>query len=561
MFIPTTQKELKQLGWSKLDIILISGDTYIDSSFNGIAIIGKLLLKHGYRIGIIAQPDIQSDKDITRLGEPRLFWGISSGTVDSMVANYTALKKRRKSDDFTPKGINNKRPDRALISYTNLIRRFYKNTSPVVIGGVEASLRRVAHYDYWSNKIRKPILFDAKADILIYGMGENAVLKLADALSKKQDFKNIKGISYISKTKKNHFLELPSFEVVLKDKLSFEKMFKIFYQNNDPLTAKGLIQQVDIRYLIQNPPGKYLTQKELDGIYNLDFERDVHPFYKKQGPIKALETIRFSVTSHRGCYGECNFCSIALHQGRTIHSRSESSILKEIELFTHDKSFKGYVSDIGGPTANMYGFECNQKLVRGSCKNKRCIYPSICKELPVSHSKQIKLLKKALKIKGVKKIFIASGIRHDLIFKDKKHGDKYLYSLTKNHVSGQLKLAPEHSEKSILDLMGKPSTKTLLQFRSLFNKYSKNEGKKQFLTYYLIAAHPGCSEKEMFQLKKFCNIELKINPEQIQIFTPLPSTYSALMYYLEKDPFSGKALFIEKEMQKKEKQKKTIIRR
>jgi len=561
MFLPTTQKELKRLNWKQLDIILISGDTYIDSSFNGIALIGKFLLKHGYKVGIIAQPDSKTDTDIKRLGEPKLFWGISAGTVDSMVANYTALKKRRKSDDFTPGGINNKRPDRALISYTNLIRRFYKNTVPIVIGGVEASIRRITHYDYWSDKIRKPILFNAKADILVYGMGENAILQITNALEKKESFKDIKGIAYISKTKKENFIELPPFEDILKNKLLFENMFKKFYQNNDPLTAIGLMQRIDTRYIIQNPPERYLNQKELDNVYNLNFERDVHPFYKRQGHVKALETIRFSVTSHRGCYGECSFCSIALHQGRTIRSRSEDSILKEITTFTHDKAFKGYISDIGGPTANMYGFECSKKLINGSCKNKRCIYPVICPELPVEHSKQIELLNKALKIKGIKKIFIASGIRYDLIFKDKKYGNKYLYNLTKNHVSGQLKLAPEHSEKKILNLMGKPSTKTLIQFRSLFNKYSKDAGKKQFLTYYLIAAHPGCNEKDMLQLKKFCNIELQTNPEQIQIFTPLPSTYSALMYYLEKDPFSGQSIFVEKDIKRKERQKKIIRRK
>ena len=564
MFLPTTKKEIEKLGWEKLDIIIITGDTYIDSSYIGAAIIGKVLLNAGYKVGIIAQPDLNSEKDITRLGEPSLFWGVTGGSVDSMVANYTALRKKRRSDDFTPGGVNNRRPDRAVIAYSNLIRRYYKNTSPIVLGGIEASLRRIAHYDFWSDKIRKSILFDAKADYLIYGMGEKATLTLAERFKTQKTPYDLPGICYIAKSKPEDALELPSFEKVTSDKQSFIKMFHEFYNNNDPITAVKLAQQQDTRFLVQNPSAAYLNQQELDKTYNLDFEQDVHPFYKKHGKVKTLETIRFSITGHRGCYGECNFCAIAMHQGRTVRWRSENSILKEVQTFLKDSSFKGIISDMGGPTGNMYGFECSKKLEKGSCTKKSCIFPQTCSLLNPDHSKQLKLLNKIRNIKGVKKIFIASGIRYDLILDDKKYGKKYLQEILKHHISGQMKIAPEHTENEVLKLMRKPSKEVLISFKSLFDKISetlnrKNEkNKKQFLTYYLIAAHPGCSEEHMRNLKSFTGKHLKINPEQVQVFTPTPSTYSSLMYYTGIDPFSGKKIFVEKKDGAKNRQKATI---
>ncbi|MGL5796673.1 MAG: YgiQ family radical SAM protein, partial [Cetobacterium sp.] len=359
MFLPTTMEEVKKLGWDSLDIILISGDTYLDSSYNGTAIIGKWLLKHGFKVGVIAQPDINSDKDITRLGAPNLYWGVSAGCVDSMVANYTATKKRRKSDDFTPGGENNRRPDRATMQYTNLIRRFFKNSPiPIVLGGIEASLRRVVHFDYWSNSLRRPLIFDAKADILSYGMGEKSMLELAEALRNKEDWRGIRGIGYISKEPLEGYLALPSFEECLEKKENFVKAFELFYNNCDPITAKGIYQKNADRYYIQNPPPESFTAEEMDAIYGLDFERDVHPYYKKDGHVKALDTIKNSVTTHRGCYGECNFCAIAVHQGRTVMSRSEDSIIKEVTHIANSKKFKGNISDVGGPTANMYALEC-----------------------------------------------------------------------------------------------------------------------------------------------------------------------------------------------------------
>lgn len=559
MFLPTTHDELKKLNWKELDIILISGDTYIDSSYNGSAVIGKWLLKHGFKVGIICQPDINSDIDIKRLGEPKLFWAVSSGCVDSMVANYTATKKRRQKDDFTPGGENNRRPDRAVIAYTNLIKRYFKNSAtPVVLGGIEASLRRVVHYDFWSNSLRRSILFDAKADIISYGMGEKSMLELANCLKSGRRWENIRGLCYISKENKKNYLELPSYEECVKDKNKFIEAFEIFYTNCDPITAHGLSQLHKDRYLIQNPPAENFTTEELDEIYGMEFERTVHPYYLKDGVVRALDTIKNSVTTHRGCYGECNFCAIAIHQGRTVISRSEDSIIKEVETLAKSKEFKGNISDVGGPTANMYGIECPKKLAKGSCKNKRCLYPETCSALPLNHSRQIKLLKNLQKIPGIKKIFIASGIRYDLILDDKKCGTQYLEDLIKNHISGQMKIAPEHTEDKILSLMGKKGKDYLVEFKNKFYEINKKLDKNQFLTYYLIAAHPGCDEKEMNNLKRFAAHELRLNPEQVQIFTPTPSTYSSLMYYTELNPFTGKKLFVEKDINKKQKQKDVI---
>lgn len=562
MFLPTTMEEVKKLGWNYLDIILISGDTYIDSSYNGTALIGKWLYKHGFKVGIIAQPDINSDVDIKRLGEPKLYWAVSAGCVDSMVANYTATKKKRRSDDFTPGGENTRRPDRASIAYTNLIKRHFKNSEvPIVLGGIEASLRRITHYDYWSNNLRRPLIFDAKADILSYGMGEKSMLELARAIRDKKDWRDIRGLSYISKETKEGYLELPSYENCVKDKKEFIKAFETFYHNCDSILSKGLYQKCGDRYLIQNPPSENFSSRELDAIYSMDFERDVHPYYKKMGEVRALDTIKTSVTTHRGCYGECNFCAIAIHQGRTVISRTEDSIVDEIKEITKMKKFKGNIADVGGPTANMYQVECKKKLKFGACQERRCLYPQKCPALKIDHSKQIDLLKRLKGMDKIKKIFIASGIRYDMILDDKKCGQMYMEEIIKDHVSGQMKIAPEHTEDKVLSLMGKQGKAPLKEFKEKFYQINKKLGKKQFLTYYLIAAHPGCNEKDMLDLKRFASAELRVNPEQVQIFTPTPSTYSTLMYYTEMDPFTGKKLFVEKDNGKKQKQKDILIPR
>ena len=568
MFLPTTVEEVKRLGWDlRLDIILVSGDSYIDSPFIGTAVIGNLLVQAGYRVGVIAQPDTSSDEEIGRLGEPLLFWGVTAGSIDSMVANYTALKKRRKSDDYTPGGVNNRRPDRATIVYTNLIRRFSKrvnpkeNARPIVLGGIEASLRRVPHYDFWSNSIRRSLLFDAKADYILYGMAEKAVLDLAEILRDGGDPTAIRGLSYIAKEKREEYLELPAYETVVQDKSAFINMFHTFYKNNDPLTAKGLCQQHGDRWLVQNPPAAHQTQAELDSVYALDYERAQHPYYEKQGPVRLLDTVRFSISTHRGCYGECNFCAIAVHEGRTIRWRSQESIVDEAERLTQHPEFKGYIQDLGGPTANMYGFECDKKLKSGVCPAKRCISPGICPVLEIDHQSQIELLREVRKIDGIKKVFVASGIRYDIILDDQQYGDQYLREVVNHHVSGQMKVAPEHTQDGVLHYMGKPGSEALLQFKSKFDKLTREAGKPQFLTYYMIAAHPGCSEQDMAALKRFSSQKLKVNPEQVQIFTPTPGTYSSLMYYTELDPWTRQPIYVEKEPGRKQRQKDIVTKK
>jgi uncharacterized radical SAM protein YgiQ len=555
MFLPTTRAEVKKLKWDKLDVILITGDAYIDSPFIGVSVIGQVLANAGFRVGIIAQPDIHRDIDICRLGEPDLFWGISGGCMDSMVANYTATKKKRLSDDLTAGGRNNRRPDHAVVVYANLIRQYFKETKPLVLGGVEASLRRIAHYDFWSDSIRRSILFDARTDVLVYGMAEKATLELARKLRDGHNIKDIRGICYISPVPPPDYIELPAYEKVVADKKSFSQMFNTFYQNNDPLTAQGLFQQHGPRYLVQNPPQPNLTAEELDHIYALDFARDVHPFYKAQGKVRAMETIKFSITSHRGCFGECNFCSIGLHEGRTVISRSEKSIIDEAQKLALLPDFKGYILDVGGSTANMYGIECRRKQTRGACQDKRCLYPRVCAALRPDHSRQINLLKSLRNIKGIKKIFVASGIRYDLLEADKKHCASYMQELVKHHISGQLKVAPEHTAPGVLKMMGKPQAQSLLNFKQIFEKTNHSSGQKQFLTYYFIAAHPGCTEEDMRELKSFAGRELKTNPRQVQIFTPLPSTYSSIMYFTEIDPATGRKIFMEKKTEKKQRQK------
>ncbi len=558
MFLPTTPKEMGRLGWDRLDVIFVTGDTYIDSPYTGVALLGKLLTEKGFRVGVIAQPDISCGDDIKRLGEPRLFWGVTSGSVDSMVANYTATKKWRKSDDYTPGGTNNRRPDRAVIAYTNLVRRYFKATCPIVIGGIEASLRRIAHFDFWSNKIRRSILFDAKADILAYGMAEASVVELARALDQGRDVTVIRGLCHISKVAPEGFIQMPSFEKSTTDKQQFSDGFCLFYANNDPVTAKGLVQQHGDRFLVHNPPQPFADTREMDAIYNLEFEREAHPFYTRAGRVKALDTIRFSIPTHRGCYGECNFCAIAVHEGRTVRWRSRTSIISEAKALTRHPKFKGIINDVGGPTANMYGYECRKKHDKGACPDKRCLFPRVCPSLKPDHSNQIELLRQIRAVPGVKKVFIGSGIRQDLIFADKSHGMTFLKTVVENHVSGQMKIAPEHTQTKILELMGKPDSTALIRFKEQFDRLSRNIGKQQFLTYYLIAAHPGSTMEDMKQLKAFCTTTLKIRPEQTQIFTPTPSTFSTLMYYTGTDPFSGKPLFVERNPTAKEGQKNIL---
>ena len=556
MFIPATREEVRKLGWDRLDIILVTGDAYVDSPNMGSAVIGQVLMDRGYRVGIISQPDTESDRDISRLGEPLLYWGVTAGSVDSMISNYTALMKRRMRDDLTPGGENTRRPDRALIVYTNLIRRYFRNTAPVVLGGIEASLRRIAHYDAKDNRIRRSVLFDAKADVLVYGMGERASVELAENIQKGLGHEGVRGTCTISREAPEGYMEIPSFESAASDSAVFEEMFRVFCENSEAPSASGMLQRHGDRFLVHNPPQEALTSEELDRVYELPYERELHPLDRKRGDVRALDTIRFSITSHRGCVGECSFCSIAVHQGRRIISRSEESILGEAEKFSSHPVFRGIINDVGGPTANMYGMDCTG--AGGTCTHRSCIYPAPCTAFRLSHERQIKLLKRLRSINGIRRVFVSSGVRHDLILADREFGEAYLEELMRHHVSGQMKIAPEHSENSVLRLMRKPGREALESFILLFNRLRKKTGSKIFLTYYFIAAHPGCTMDDMKKLKKMTAALLKIRPKQVQVFTPSPSTWSTLMYWTGTDPVTGRELFVERDRKKKETQKKIV---
>ena len=535
--------------------INVSGDSYIDSAYMGTAVIGKLLAAEGWRVGIIAQPSLEGADDIGRLGPPRLFWGVTAGSMDSMVANYTALGKPRRSDDYTPGGVNDRRPDRSVIVYTNLIRRQFKSTAPIVLGGIEASLRRVAHYDFWSDRIRRSALFDAKADYLLYGMAEHSVCELARALHNKADPRNMRGLCYASPEAPEGYIQLPSYQDCASSPDAFTEMFHLFYRHMDPVTARGLAQLHDTRYLVQNPPAELLSTADMDRVYALGFERRQHPYYERQGAVRALDTVRFSIPTHRGCYGECHFCAIAVHEGRTIQWRSEESIVREAEEMVQDPLFRGNIQDVGGPTANMYGFECDKKLRSGCCEHKRCVAPGVCRTLKTNHSPYIRLLRRLRRVPGIKRLFVSSGIRYDMVMDDEQHGRTFVRELAQHHVSGQFKVAPEHCVESVLDLMGKPGNDGLLAFREAFMAESRAAGKKQFLTYYFIAAHPGCGEQEMRELQRFATRELQLRPEQVQIFTPTPSTYSSLMYWTKRNPFTGERVYVERGLAGKRRQK------
>lgn len=559
MFIPATPEEVRDLGWTRLDVILVTGDSYLDSPFVGVSVIGQRLLAAGYRVGIIPQPDTNTGTDITRLGEPTLFWGVTGGCIDSLIANRTASGKRRREDDFTAGGINNRRPDRAVIAYANLIRRYFKETKPIILGGIEASLRRIAHYDFWSNRVRRSVLTDAKADFLLYGMAENSVLEIAACQREGRDVSELRGLCYAAAERKPGFLELPSWEEAAADPKSFEGMFLAFYRNQDHRTAQGLCQKQDTRWLIHNPPSPPLTAAELDEVHGMEFMRAVHPSHRSHGEVRALSTIRFSIATHRGCYGGCHFCAIAVHEGRQVSSRSEASILREAELLTSLPGFKGRILDVGGPTANMYGFECPRKLARGACPDRNCLSPEVCENLRPDHSLQISLLRKLRDVPGIKQAIVASGIRYDLLLADRKHGVAYLREVIRHCTSGQMKVAPEHSEDKVLRCMGKPGSRSLLAFRNLFFKLTAEAGKDQFLTYYLIAAHPGCTQADMEALRGFAVRELSLKPEQVQLFTPAPATISTLMYHTGRDPWSRRTLFVEKTAAGRELQKKILI--
>lgn len=559
MFIPATPEEVRARGWDALDVILVTGDTYTDNSYNGAAVMGHWLIDHGFRAGIIAQPDVSSGEDISRLGEPELFWSVSAGCVDSMVANYTPTRKFRKEDDFTPGGVNDRRPDRATIAYTNLIKKHVKGR-PVFLAGIEASLRRIAHYDFWSDSVRRSVLFDAKADGIVYGMAELATLELAERIRDGLDWRDVRGICHASSSVPDGYLEIPSFEEVRDDRRKFMEAFQKFRVNCDPLTARGLCQRHGDRYLVHNPPQRTLSPDELDSVHGSDFEDAVHPYYAAQGHVRAMDTVRNSITTHRGCYGDCSFCAIAVHQGTTVVSRSEESIVREAERIASRSGFNGIIQDVGGPTANMYAIECPRKLREGRCLDRRCLGSRPCASLPIDHSPQIRLLRRISAVQGVRRVFVNSGIRYDMIVADRLHGCRYLDEIVASHVSGQMKVAPEHISDGVLKLMGKPGRRTLEEFRGMFADSVSKCGKELYLTYYFMAAHPGCREEDMRELSAYCRNVLDIHPEQVQVFTPTPSTYSTAMYRTSMDA-RGRKVLVESSVQKRQRQKEIVVGR
>jgi uncharacterized radical SAM protein YgiQ len=546
-FLLTSRNDLKARGWNELDIILVTGDAYVDHPSYGAALIGRVLENAGFRVGIIAQPDCQNLDDFKSLGRPNLFFGVTAGNLDSMIANYTANKKVRNIDDYSPGGKSHLRPDRATIIYANKIQQAYKGV-PIVLGGMEASMRRLAHYDYWSDKVRRSLLLDAKCDILVYGMGERQMVEIARRLQSGESAHSLDSIRGTVVARKDLAavsdpLHIPSFEDVGRDKHKFNRAFKDIYAEADPVRGKAIVQKHADRFVIQYPPALPLDTDEMDKIYSLPFMRRWHPSYDKAGGVPGFESVRNSITSHRGCAGGCSFCSLYLHQGRHIQSRSIGSILEEIKLISQDKKFRGTITDIGGPTANMYMAKCHIWKDKGACRGKKCLVPEICGNFKLGYGHSLELWKKLKAIEKVKHVFVGSGVRYDLL--TESYSDEYLNELCAHHVSGQLKAAPEHCSDHVLDLMNKPRFNMYEKFTDRFEKVNKRLNKKQFLVNYFIVGHPGARLEDALKLALYL-AKKRINPEQVQDFIPLPMTLSGAMYYSEQDPFTGKKLYVAK---------------
>ncbi len=545
-FLPICREDMLSRKIEQFDFVYVIGDAYVDHPSFGPAIISRLLEAHGYSVGIISQPDWKQDDSITIYGEPRLAFLVSSGNMDSMVNHYYVSKKPRTTDAYTPGGKTHKRPDYATIVYGNLIRRSYKHI-PMILGGIEASLRRLAHYDYWSNKIKRSILLDSGADMISYGMGEHSIIEIADALNSGiqiRDITFIRGTVYHAKSI-DHIYEpviLPDFEQVCNQKKEYAKSFMIQYDNTDAVTGKTLVEPYGIhQYIVQNPPAVPLTTLEMDDVYDLPYQRTFHPSYQELGGVPAIQEVKFSLISSRGCFGGCNFCSLTFHQGRTIQSRSHDSILQEAETFQYDPDFKGYIHDVGGPTANFRKPSCEKQLRMGVCSKKQCLFPKPCKNLEVDHSDYTELLRKLRRVPKVKKVFIRSGIRYDYLIFDQ---DKtFMKELINYHISGQLKVAPEHISERVLYYMGKPGRDVYDQFCSVYQKMNEKAGKKQYLVPYLMSSHPGSTLRDAVELAEYLR-DLGYMPEQVQDFYPTPSTMSTVMYYTELDPRTGESVYI-----------------
>ena len=559
-FLPICREDMIERGWDQLDFVYISGDAYVDHSSFGHAIITRILESRGYKVGIIAQPDWKDKDSVTILGEPRLGFLVSAGNMDSMVNHYTVSKKRRKNDAYTPGGVMGKRPDYATVVYGNLIRQTYKHT-PIILGGIEASLRRLSHYDYWSDKIKRSVLLDSGADILSYGMGERSIVEIAEALDSGiavEDITYIDGTVVKVKSLDSVYDAqiLPGFKEVSENKRTYAESFYIQYQNTDPFAAKRLVEPYnDHLYIVQNPPAKPLTQMEMDDVYALPYMRTYHPSYEKLGGVPAISEIKFSLTSNRGCFGGCSFCALTFHQGRIVQTRSHESLIEEAKMFTEDPDFKGYIHDVGGPTANFRQPACKKQLTYGACKNRQCLFPEPCKNLEADHSDYVALLRKLRDIPKVKKVFIRSGIRFDYLLADKNQ--TFLKELCKYHISGQLRVAPEHVADEVLTLMGKPQNCVYEKFINEFDKMNKSLHMEQYLVPYLMSSHPGSTMKSAVKLAEYCR-DLGYMPEQVQDFYPTPSTISTCMYYTGLDPRTMKEVYTPKNPHEKAMQRALI---
>ena len=559
-FLPICKEDMEKRGWTQLDFVYVSGDAYVDHPSFGPAIITRILESYGYKVGIIAQPDWKDKNSVTILGEPRLGFLVSAGNMDSMVNHYSVSKKRRRTDAYTPGGEAGHRPDYAAVVYGNLIRQTYKHT-PIILGGIEASLRRMAHYDYWSNKLKRSILLDSGADIISYGMGERSIIAIAEALDAGLD---VKDITYIDGTvckvkdldSVYDYIRLPSYEDLKADKLEYARSFYTQYCNTDPFSGKRLVEPYnDHLYVVQNPPSKPLTMEEMDQVYSYPYMRTWHPSYDAAGGVPAIQEVKFSLISNRGCFGGCSFCALTFHQGRIIQTRSHESLVEEAKMMTQDKDFKGYIHDVGGPTANFRAPSCQKQLTKGVCSNKQCLFPKPCKNLRADHKDYIKLLRELRKIDGVKKVFIRSGIRFDYVLADPD--DTFLRELCEYHVSGQLKVAPEHVSDPVLQKMGKPEYSVYQKFVEKYNQMNKKLRKDQYLVPYLMSSHPGSTLKEAVNLAEHLR-DFGYMPEQVQDFYPTPSTLSTCMYYTGVDPRNMQPVYVPKNPHEKAMQRALI---
>ncbi|MEE8825938.1 MAG: YgiQ family radical SAM protein [Eubacteriales bacterium] len=559
-FLPVCRQDMLDRGLRQLDFVYVCGDAYVDHPSFGSAIISRVLEAHGYSVGFICQPDWNDPSSVTIYGEPRLGFLVSSGNMDSMVNHYTVAKKRRHQDAYTPGGVIGKRPDRAVIVYGNLIRETYKHT-PMIIGGIEASLRRLGHYDYWSDKVRRSILLESGADLISYGMGERSIVEIADALASGLDVRDITfidGTVYKTRDEESIYdaIRLPDFEQIRNDREAYARSFFLQYTNSDPFQAKRLYETYDgSMFVVQNPPAKPLSQMDMDDVYALPYMRASHPSYDKEGGVPALEEIRFSLTSNRGCFGECNFCALTMHEGRIVQARSHESILEEAKTMIQDPTFKGYIHDVGGPTAEFRRPACDKQLTHGACKMKRCLFPKPCSNLVVDHSDYLKLLRELRALPKVKKVFVRSGFRFDYLMADKNR--EFLRELCKYHVSGQLRVAPEHISDNVLKEMGKPPVSVYNAFADEFNKINEQLGLHQYVVPYLMSSHPGSTMKDAIALAEYIR-KMGYMPEQVQDFYPTPGTVSTTMYYTGLDPLTMQPVYVERDPHRKAMQRALI---